>query len=302
MSDTTQAVEKTPAQNKLATTGKATTMDLLKGDAFKERIMNALPKHLTADRMIAVALTCINKTPKLAQCDQNSFFKAMLDLSQLGLEPDGRRAHLIPFDVRDKTTHKVIRTDVQLIIDYKGLVDLAMRSGQVSNIHADVVCDNDVFEYDMGEVKQHRIDFKKDRGAMYAVYSICTFKDGSKKSEVMGKDDVDKIRARSPAGKSGPWVTDYCEMAKKTVFRRLSKWLPLSPEFRDALDKDDDRMTDITKDIRSPSPLAGVALPETSQEQPEHEPEAATTSEDSAPSHVGLDSGTQAPSSDDNPY
>jgi len=251
---TTQAVAKTPAQTKLSTTGKPTTIDLLKGDAFKERIMNALPKHLAPDRMIAVALTCINKTPKLAQCDQGSFFQAMLSLSQLGLEPDGRRAHLIPYG-----------DQVQLIIDYKGLVELAMRSGQVSNIHADVVCENDVFEYDMGDIKVHKIDFKKERGEMYAAYSICTFKDGTRKCEVMSKSEIDKIRARSRAGKAGPWVSDFNEMAKKTAFRRLSKWLPLSPELRDAFDKDDDVPRDITNGVRSSSPLANIELPEATE-------------------------------------
>lgn len=261
MSNKTQAVAATPAQNKLAAQAKATTMDLLKGDAFRDRIVNALPKHLTPDRMIAVALTCINKTPKLAHCDQGSFFQAMLNLSQLGLEPDGRRAHLIPYG-----------DQVQLIIDYKGLVELAMRSGQVSNIHADVVCDADVFEYDMGDIKTHKIDFKKERGEMYAAYSICTFKDGTRKCEVMSKSEVEKIRSRSRAGKAGPWVTDFNEMAKKSAFRRLSKWLPLSPEVRDAFDKDDDVPRDITASVRVSSPLARVELPDAGGETKEAAP------------------------------
>ena len=286
MSDTKQTVAKTPAQTKLATIGKPTTMDLIKGDAFKERIMNALPKHLAPDRMIAVALTCINKTPKLAQCDQGSFFQAMLSLSQLGLEPDGRRAHLIPYG-----------DQVQLIIDYKGLVELAMRSGQVSNIHADVVCENDVFEYDMGDIKVHKIDFKKERGEMYAAYSICTFKDGTRKCEVMSKSEIDKIRARSRAGKAGPWVTDFNEMAKKTAFRRLSKWLPLSPELRDAFERDDDVPRDITNGVRSASPLARIELPDTQEAESDAQPESATETE----------AGSQEPSADgkpvdDNPY
>ena len=230
--------------------------------------MNALPKHLAPDRMIAVALTCINKTPKLAQCDQGSFFQAMLNLSQLGLEPDGRRAHRIPYG-----------DQVQLIIDYKGLVELAMRSGQVSNIHADVVCENDVFEYDMGDIKQHKIDFTKERGEMYAAYSICTFKDGTRKCEVMSKSEVDKIRSRSRAGKAGPWVTDFNEMAKKTAFRRLSKWLPLSPEVRDAFEKDDDVPRDITGSIKSASPLARIELPEERETVVDIQPESAPVTE-----------------------
>jgi len=58
----------------------------------------------------------------------------------------------------------------------------------------------------------------------------------------MTKDEVTKIRHRSKAANNGPWVTDFDEMGKKTVFRRLSKWLQLSPEYRDALDADMDAM------------------------------------------------------------
>lgn len=153
----------------------------------------------------------------------------MLTCSQLGLEPDGRRAHLIPYG---KTC--------QLIIDYKGLVELAMRSGEVSNIHADVICENDEFLCDRGQIVKHEIDYRKERGSVFAAYAICRFKDGSEKSEVMSVMEIDAIRKRSRASGSGPWVTDYNEMAKKTVFRRLSKWLPLSSEFREALEKDAD--------------------------------------------------------------
>jgi len=209
---------------------RLTIREMIEGDAFKAQVKKALPKHLTPDRFIRIAITAMTKTPKLAQCSQASLFNALLNLSQLGIEPDGRRAHLIPFG-----------QECQLIIDYKGLVELVMRSGLVANIHADVVCENDEFVYDKGEINRHRIDFKKDRGTVYAAFAICKFKDGTEKAEVMTKADIEKIRARSKAGKSGPWVTDWNEMAKKTVFRRLSKWLTLSPEYRDALEIDDDK-------------------------------------------------------------
>lgn len=221
---------------------------LLTGDKFKTEVARALPKHLTPDRFIRVALTTMTKTPKLAQCTQESFFNALLSLSQLGLEPDGRRAHLIPYG-----------NQCQLIVDYKGLVELAMRSGNVSNIHADIVCENDTFEYDKGEIKVHKIDFKQPRGEMYAAYAICRFKDGTEKTEVMTKEEVEAIRKRSKAGSAGPWVTDWNEMAKKTVFRRLSKWLPLSPEQRDVLDHDADRFEPINVQYTDTPPARGVA-------------------------------------------
>lgn len=218
----------TQAKNEVAT--KKDIKSLLEGDAFKGAIASILPKHLTAERMARVAIACITRTPKLAECTKESFFGCMMTLSQLGIEPDGRRAHLIPYG-----------NTCTLIIDYKGLVDLIMRTGNVSNIHADIVCKNDSFKYDCGEVKEHVIDFRKPRGDMYACYTIVTFKDGSKKSEVMSKDDVDAIRKRSRASGSGPWVTDYAEMAKKTVFKRCAKWIQLSSEVMDAIRHDDEQ-------------------------------------------------------------
>ena len=208
---------------------RLTIKDRLQGDDFKEAVAKALPKHLTPDRFLRVAITALTKTPKLAHCDQASFFGALLTLSQYGLEPDGRCAHLIPYG-----------TTCQLILDYKGIVELVMRTGLVSKLHADVVCENDEFEYNLGEIVTHKIDLRQPRGGMFAAYATCQFKDGATSAAVMSKDEIDAIRNRSRAGKSGPWVTDYNEMAKKTAFRRLSKWLPLSSEVRDLMGKDDD--------------------------------------------------------------
>ena len=227
-------------------------------EGYKSQFAKVLPKHLSAERFVRVALTSITRTPKLADCDQASFFQALLRLSELGIEPDGRRAHLIPFENRKRGC-----IECQLIIDYKGLVELAMRSGDLSNLHADTVCENDEFVYDRGQVVRHFINFKKPRGNVYAVYAIARFKDGGEKAEVMGREDIEAIRSRSRAGQSGPWVTDWNEMAKKTVFRRLAKWLPLSPEFRDAAEADDEDQPPINLptssvifEARGPMPVA----------------------------------------------
>ena len=213
----------------------------LSGDYFKQQIALALPKHMTADRFVRVALTALLKTPKLADCTSESVIECMLNCSALGLEPDGRRAHLIPYG--NKCT---------LIVDYKGIVELAKRSGDVSNVYAQIVCDSDSFSWENGEVK-HQIDFRRERGEMYAVYAQITFKDGTRQVDVMTKSEVDAIRRRSKSGNSGPWVTDYNEMAKKTVFRRVSKWVTLSPEVHDALEKEDD-FTDIRTTVSAPMP------------------------------------------------
>lgn len=205
----------------------------LMSDGLKAQIAAALPKHMSADRMARVALTTINKTPKLAQCTQESFFSALMTCSQLGLEPDGRLAHLIPYG-----------NQCQLIIDYKGLVDLAYRSKEVLSIHADVIYEGDEFEYDLGQVKRHtpwawRKDKPEEKGKLLGAYCIVKMQ-GAEKHEVMAVDEIEAIKKRSKSGTSGPWVTDFNEMAKKTVFKRASKWIPLSPEVRDAAAAEDD--------------------------------------------------------------
>jgi recombination protein RecT len=134
-----------------------------------------------------------------------------------------------------------------LIVDYKGLVALARRSGEIADIHADVVCRNDRFRYSFGTngTLEHEPNLD-DRGPVRAAYSFAKLKDGSSSYEVMSIQEIEAIRNRSKAGKSGPWVTDWNEMAKKTVFRRHSKWLPVSSEFQEAIDKDFDVPVDIT--------------------------------------------------------
>ena len=216
----------------------ATLKQTLSSATMREQFARALPKHLSPERFCRIAITALTRTPKLADCTQESLMKCLLDLSAFGLEPDGRRAHLIPY--KDQCT---------LIIDWKGLAELAMRSGIIAKLHADIVCENDAFEYDLGEVVRHSVNWKAPRGAMYAAYALAVTKDGAKFCAVLTKDEVDGIMARSQGYKSAvqynkthPWLTDYNEMAKKTAFRRLAKWLPLSAEFRDAQDKDDEPM------------------------------------------------------------
>ena len=124
---------------------------------FKEAVRKSLPQHMTPERFVRVALTAMLKTPKLAQCSQESVFRCMLDLSSLGLEPDGRRAHLIPYG-----------TDCTLIIDYKGLIELAKRSGEVAMWRAELVCENDEFSWTNGIV-DHKINWLAPRGKVLAV-------------------------------------------------------------------------------------------------------------------------------------
>jgi recombinational DNA repair protein RecT len=152
-----------------------------------------------------------------------------------GIEPDGRRAHLIPF------YHKDRGYECTLIIDYRGISEVLRRNGDVSAIHCDVVGENDQFEIRFGTrgILDH-VPNVRDRGRIYCAYSWVKLPNGMEEFDVMGVEEIEKIRRRSKTPDDGPWKTDYAEMAKKTVFRRHSKMLPLSPHTREVLDRDND--------------------------------------------------------------
>lgn len=236
--------------------------ELLQRDDFKSKIAMALPGHIKPDRMMRIAATAAQKNPALLKASPSSFMMSMLDLSAAGLEPDGRRAALVCY-----------KDECKAMIMYQGLVELIMRTGLVSRVHADVVCANDDFEFDRGEVKQHKIDLKKERGEAYAAYAIVSFKDGTSKAEVMTKAEIESIRDRSQGyqafkkgyTKSNPWQSDPMEMWKKTAFRRCAKWVPVSNEYRDALDLDD--AIDIQSSVVTSEPVRPIFdIPEPAEE------------------------------------
>lgn len=230
-----------------------TLRDRIESKAFREAVAQVLPAHLTPERFVRLAIAAGTRTPKLNECDPTTVLQCLMQLSQFGLEPDGRNAHLIPFK-NNRGSY-----DCTLILDYKGLATLAKRSGVVSYIHADKVCDNDIFEYNKGVVVKHEINFKTDRGKPYAYYAMVRFKDGTEQATCMTKSEVEQIRKRSRAASNGPWVTDFDQMALKTTFRRLSKWLELSPEFRDALEADSDSLEELRFENALPIKRAQIA-------------------------------------------
>lgn len=208
---------------------KGTLKDLVKSESFNEAVQGFFTVESNRKRFIQSAVNALTKNPALMKCDKMSFFGSLMQLAQFGLNPDGRNAHLIPYG-----------TTCTLVIDYKGLVTLALRCPRVSKVEAIAVKEKDHFRLVNGEV-EHIVDNPwGDRGVAVGYYAVCQFADGVKKFEVMSKDEVDAVRERSRAKNNGPWVTDYEEMAKKTVFKRLSKWLPVTPELQEAIEKDNE--------------------------------------------------------------
>jgi recombination protein RecT len=198
----------------------------------------ALPKHLPVDRLIRTALTCFSTTPALLDCTPRSLLGAVIQCAQLGLEPGLiGMAYLIPF-----RNTKAGTTEVQFIPGYRGLLSLARRSGEISTIQAHCVYEDDAFVYRYGldPKLDHTPSPKPDRGPMLYVYAVCRLKDGGAQFDVMTKSEIDAHRDRySRAAKSGPWQTEYPEMAKKTVLRRVCKLLPASVELQTAVSLDE---------------------------------------------------------------
>ncbi|MDK4688542.1 recombination protein RecT [Kingella negevensis] len=227
----TAVKERTPADNLAA---------LLAKDSVKKQMALALPKHLTADRLARIATTEIRRVPALGTCSPESFLGAIMQCGQLGLEPSNGlgQAYLIPFgNGKDKQG----RANVQLIIGYRGMIDLARRSGQIISLSARAVYENDEFSYEYGlhEDLKHKPYEDGDSGALTHVYAVAKLKDGGVQFEVMSRKQIEAIRAQSKAASTGPWVTHFDEMAKKTVIRRLFKYLPVSIEIQRAVGLDE---------------------------------------------------------------
>ncbi len=202
--------------------------------AYKDQIAAALPRHMTPDRVARLAMTEVRKNPKLGDADPISLFGAIIQCSQLGMEP-GIDAYLVPFWNSKRRVN-----EVQCMPDYRGLIDLARRSGVIGRFEAHAVKEGDSFEYEFGTSAKLVHKPGQVRGASTHFYAIAESTDKVwTQFEVMSKADVDTHRARSRSKDSGPWVTDYDAMGKKTVSRQLCKFLPRSVEVRRAVQMDD---------------------------------------------------------------
>lgn len=265
-----------------------TIAGLLTDPKIKAQMALALPKHVTADRLARIALTEVRKVPKLANCDQTSFLGAIMQCCALGLEPGGALGHcyLIPFENRRQN-----RTEVQFIVGYRGMIDLARRSGQILSIESRAVYDKDYFEVELGLNSSivHRPDWNaSDRGPLTFVYAVAKLRDGGVQFDVMSRAEIEAIRDKSQGyvtakryAKDGvinsPWATNFEEMAKKTVIRRLFKYLPVSIEIQRAVGLDEQADAGIQQD--NPLVIEGsyhhVETPERGDESGQ-EPEADT--------------------------
>lgn len=199
----------------------------------RDQLAQLVPKHLTVERLMKVAVGAMMKSPNLQKCTPNSLLNCFIGAAEVGLEPGGvlGHAYLVPYG--DTAT---------MIIGYRGLIELMRRTGELASIRCVVVHEKDTFKLTEGieQTIKHEPFLAGDAGPLKFAYCVAKLKDGSVQVELMTRHQIEEIRKRSRAGQSGPWVTDFEEMAKKTVLRRAAKYLPVASErFQKAIEIDD---------------------------------------------------------------
>ena len=219
------------------------------GDLLKRmhtQIEKALPSVITPERFTRIALTAYSRNEKLQECTAESFLGSMMQAAQLGVEPNTPlgQAYLIPY--RNKGV-----MEVQFQLGYRGMIDLAYRSGEVQNIQAHEVYENDTFEYELGlEPKLRHIPALKDRGNVILYYAVFKLTNGGVGFEVMSKEDVEAFaKKKSKTYGTGPWQSDFDAMAKKTLVKRLLKFAPLKSDFVRAISSDETIKTEIGENM-----------------------------------------------------
>ena len=217
-----------------------TLLGMIRQPNFQKQMALAMPKSMTPDRLTRIVMTECRKTPALLKCAPESFYGAVLQCAALGLEPGSALGHcyLLPFgNGKDKQG----RPNAQLIIGYRGMIDLARRSGQIVSLQAYCVHEQDTFNYKLGLDPdiEHIPASVADRGKVTHVYAVAKLKGGGVQFEVMSRAEIEAVRKTSKAGTSGPWSSHWDEMAKKTTIRRLFKYLPVSIEAIRAVEIDE---------------------------------------------------------------
>lgn len=228
-------------------------------------IKKALPAVITPERFVRIATTAVSANPKLAEAASKSpmtFLGALMTAAQLGVEPNTPlgQAYLIPFNnsrLIDGTWVKVPEVTFQL--GYQGIIDLCYRSGEVTMINAQVVYENDEFEYELGlDQKLRHIPAKKNRGKPEYYYGVFKTKSGASGFQVMSYEDVLEHAKKfsksynAKSGKfSGPWESDFNSMAKKTCLLAALKYAPKKSDFVKAIVNDNSVKSSISEDMSS---------------------------------------------------
>ncbi|MEO5368510.1 MAG: recombinase RecT [Magnetococcus sp. DMHC-1] len=201
---------------------------------MKNTISQLVPKNVNKERLMQLALDAARINPSLLDCSKSSFMNAVLACAKTGLEPATpfNYIHFVPF--RGKTGI----SEVQVILGYKGLMELALRTGKVKNFQVGTIKEGDQFKCQFGS--QPWLAYTPallDRGATVAFFALAMLVDGTSQFVVINVDDVNRIRSKARGANlpGSPWVEHFDSMGEKTALRKLCKTLQMSPELAAAI-------------------------------------------------------------------
>ena len=202
-------------------------------EKMADKFTEALPKQMDVNKFISVAKLTLNKNPKLVQADKNSLMQTFMRAAQDGLYLDGKEAAAVQYG-----------NSVQYIPMVEGIIKVLHNSGLIKTICAEVVYENDLFDYELGTKPQltHKPLIVGDRGKPICVYAIAVTTNGGEYMELMNMSEIEKCRAVSRGSSSphSPWVKWFDQMAKKTVIHRIAKRLPKNDAINSVVRIDDD--------------------------------------------------------------
>lgn len=176
------------------------------------------------NREAGFAIQILTQNDFLASCEQESIRNAVVNVSLTGLtlNPALKYAYLIP------RGGKCI-----LDISYMGMIKVLTDAGAVKNVDAGVIYSNDKYDFRKGTDPYFKhIPALYNRGEKVGAYAIAFLRDGGFQFEILGRDEIEKVRATSESYKNektrnySPWEKWEDEMWKKTVLKRLFKLLP----------------------------------------------------------------------------
>ena len=204
---------------------------------LKPLIAQALPRHLTAERMIQMATNYVRQNPLIAKCTEQSLLGAIMQTSILGLEPIPAlgQVYFVPYKANKGTRENPQWVDeVQFQLGYRGMLQLIHNSGCVKMIYAEAVYEGDFYEEERGlhpTLKHIPNHDRPDNAKLLRVYAVAHTLSGGEFFEVLEKKEIEALRKLNRAQKeqsNGAWATHYEEMAKAKVLKKLAKFLPVS--------------------------------------------------------------------------
>jgi len=201
-------------------------------EQFKQAMPDFFRKNAT--QFFMAVYHEFKKVPKLQKCEPETLIGAIASASHLGLMFGvAGHVYMIPYDKKKKVDGKWIveKTECQLLIGYKGYLNLYMRNKEIMDVYAELVYEGDDFTIRQGTNPsiEHTPKFKPIRRVIGG-YGVAKFKNGSIRIIYLTYDDLMKIKAASKASDNGPWKDWPEEMMKKSIIKKMKNsidWEPL---------------------------------------------------------------------------